>query len=79
MDKPPLLGRLKEEILAELNKEEEKYPYMIKKIKMTLGKTYYYSDLRIRDVERLMLYSNREDMDSMDYRFGDYFFPPAKS
>ena len=70
-----LYNRLKPDILESINKDEQKYPYTTKALKIKLKSSDDWSQLSISDVQAIITHSHISifDISHMDLMWGDKF------
>lgn len=71
-----LYERLKPEVKERLLKESEKYGLVNRSIIPLLKSTYFYDELKISEVNRLITFSNTETYkwSLWDYKYGEELF-----
>ena len=67
--------RLKPDILASINKDEQEYPYTTKALKEKLKKTTSWDELTIGDIRSVVIHSHIKiiDIQQEDLLWGDKF------
>ena len=67
--------RLKPEILASINSDEQEYPYTTRALKEKLKNSVSWDQLTISDVRSVVLHSHIKiiDINEMDLMWGDKF------
>ena len=75
-----LYNRLKPEILASINKDEQEYPYTTKHLIKKLKSTDYWDDLTISDIRSVVIHSHISivEIDQADILWGDKFLVNEK-
>ena len=71
-----LWQQLKPEYKQKLNEQSEKYPIIVKAIKIALKDNYFWSHLTIGQAKDLISFTDLTfgEMSSHDFAFGDKFF-----
>ena len=71
-----LWQQLKPEYKQKLNEQSEKYPIIVKSIKLALKDNYFWSHLTIGQAKDLISFTDLTfgEMSSHDFAFGDKFF-----
>ena len=67
--------RLNPDILASINKDEQRYPYTTKALKKKLKSSDDWSQLSIGDVQAIIIHSHVKitEINVMDFMWGDRF------
>ena len=67
--------RLKPEILASINKDEQEYPYTTKALKEKLKNSISWDELTIGDIRSVVIHSHVSivDINHIDFMWGDKF------
>ena len=70
-----LYQQLKPEIKQELNKQEEKYPSMVKALKIALKDNFIWSHLSIGEVRDIVYFTDYTyaSLSSYDWSYGEKF------
>tara|TARA_X000001388_G_C2191051_1_gene107556 strand:+ start:143 stop:376 length:234 start_codon:yes stop_codon:yes gene_type:complete len=70
-----IYDRLKPDILASINADEQKYPYTTKALKEKLKKTTLWEQLTIGDIRSVVIHSHVSivNITEMDLLWGDKF------
>ena len=70
-----LYDRLKPDVLASINKDQQKYPYSTRALKVKLKSTYDWSELSVGNVHSIINHSHVTliDICQTDLLFGDSF------
>ena len=69
-----IYNRLKPDILASINKDEQKYPYTTKALKLKLKSTEYWDDLTVSDIRAVLIHSHVSIIDiQQDILWGEKF------
>ena len=70
-----IYNRLKPDILASINSDEQKYPYTTKALKIKLKSSNDWSQLSVGDVQSIITHSHVRliDVDQADLMWGDKF------
>ena len=71
-----LWQQLKPEIKQALNDQEEKYPSLVKGVKIALKDNYFWSHLTVGQAKDLITFTDYSfaEMSSHDFAFGEKFF-----
>tara|TARA_Y100000593_G_scaffold72585_1_gene133309 strand:- start:732 stop:968 length:237 start_codon:yes stop_codon:yes gene_type:complete len=75
-----IYDRLKPEILASINKDEQEYPYTTRALKKKLKNTISWDDLTIGDIRSVVIHSHISivNISEMDLMWGDKFLVNEK-
>ena len=75
-----LYDRLKPDILASINADEQEYPYTTKALKEKLKKTISWDELTISDIRSVVIHSHVSivNITEMDLMWGDKFLVNEK-
>jgi selenophosphate synthase len=67
--------RLNPDILASINKDEQRYPYTTKALKKKLKSSDDWSQLSIGDVQAIIIHSHDKfvELNYIDFMWGDRF------
>ena len=70
-----LYNRLKPEILASINADEQQFPYTTKALKEKLKNSICWEQLSIGDIRSIVIHSHHKiiEIDHFDFMFGDKF------
>ena len=70
-----IYDRLNPEILASINKDEQKYPYTTRALKKKLKSSDDWSQLSISDVQAIIIHSHDKfvELNYIDFMWGDRF------
>jgi len=70
-----LYNRLKPDVLASINKDQQRYPYTTRSLKIKLQSSYDWSELSIGNVQSIISHSHVSliDVSHTDLLFGDSF------
>ena len=70
-----IYNRLKPDILASINADEQQFPYTTKALKEKLKNTFIWEDLTIGDIRSVVIHSHISivDINHMDLMWGDKF------
>ena len=70
-----IYNRLKPDILASINKDEQQFPYTTKALKEKLKSTDYWDDLTVSDIRAVVIHSHISivEIDQVDILWGDKF------
>ena len=70
-----IYNRLKPDILASINKDEQEYPYTTKALKEKLKNSISWDDLTIGDIRSVVIHSHVSivNITEMDLLWGDKF------
>ena len=70
-----IYDRLKPDILASINADEQQFPYTTKALKKKLQNSISWEQLSIGDVRSVVIHSHVEiaNIDVMDFMWGDKF------
>ena len=70
-----IYNRLKPDILASINKDEQEYPYTTRRLIKKLKSTDYWDDLTISDIRAVVIHSHISivDIQQEDILWGDKF------
>ena len=75
-----IYNRLKPDILASINKDEQEYPYTTKALKEKLKNTISWDELTIGDIRSVVIHSHVSivNISEMDLMWGDKFLVNEK-
>lgn len=75
-----IYDRLKPDILASINADEQEYPYTTKALKEKLKKTISWDELTIGDIRSVVIHSHVSivNITEMDLMWGDKFLVNEK-
>jgi len=67
--------RLKPEILASINADEQEYPYTTKALKESLKNSISWDELTVSDIRAVIIHSHESifDIGHIDFMWGDKF------
>ncbi len=70
-----LYDRLKPDILASINKDEQQFPYTTKALKEKLKNSIGWDELSISDIKSIVIHSHYKiiEVDQLDFMWGDKF------
>ena len=70
-----LYNRLEPDVLASINKDQQKYPYTTRALKIKLQSSYDWSELSVGNVQSIISHSHVYliDVQQEDLLFGDSF------
>ena len=70
-----LYNRLKPDVMASINKDQQRYPYTTRALKMKLISRYDWSELSVGNVQSIISHSHVSliDVKQEDLLFGDSF------
>ena len=70
-----LYNRLKPDVLASINKDQQRYPYTTRSLKIKLQSSYDWSELSVGNVQSIISHSHVSliDVKQEDLLFGDSF------
>ena len=70
-----LYNRLKPDVLASINKDQQRYPYTTRSLKIKLQSSYDWSELSVGNVTSIVNHSHLSlvDIKQEDLLFGDSF------
>jgi len=70
-----IYNRLKPDVLASINKDQQRYPYTTRSLKIKLQSSYDWSELSIGNVQSIISHSHVSliDVSHTDLLFGDSF------
>ena len=70
-----IYDRLKPDILASINADEQQFPYTTKALKKKLKNSIYWDELSVSDVRSIVIHSHVKitDINVMDFMWGDRF------
>ena len=70
-----IYDRLKPDILASINKDEQQFPYTTKALKEKLKNSIGWDELSISDIKSIVIHSHHKiiEIDAMDFMWGDKF------
>ena len=70
-----LYKRLKPDVLASINKDQQRYPYTTRSLKIKLQSSYDWSELSVGNVQSIISHSHVSliDVSHTDLLFGDSF------
>ena len=70
-----LYDRLKPDVLASINKDQQRYPYTTRSLKIKLQSSYDWSELSVGNVQSIISHSHVSliDVQQEDLLFGDSF------
>ena len=70
-----IYDRLNPEILASINKDEQKYPYTTRALKKKLKSSDDWSQLSIGDIQAIITHSHDKfvELNHIDFMWGDRF------
>ena len=70
-----IYDKLNPDILASINKDEQKYPYTTKALKKKLKSSDDWSQLSISDVQAIIIHSHDKfvELNYIDFMWGDRF------
>ena len=70
-----LYNRLKPDVLASINKDQQRYPYTTRSLKIKLQSSYDWSELSVGNVQSIISHSHVSliDVQQEDLLFGDSF------
>ena len=70
-----IYDRLKPDILASINADEQQFPYTTKALKEKLKNSMCWEQLSIGDIRSIVIHSHHKiiEVDQMDFMFGDKF------
>ena len=70
-----LYNRLKPDVLASINKDQQRYPYTTRSLKIKLQSSYDWSELSVGNVQSIFSHSHVSliDVKQEDLLFGDSF------
>ncbi len=70
-----IYDRLKPDILASINADEQRYPYTTKALKFKLRSSECWSQLSVSDVQTIVTHSHDKfvDLNYIDFMWGDKF------
>jgi len=70
-----LYNRLKPDVLASINKDQQRYPYTTRSLKIKLQSSYDWSELSVGNVQSIISHSHVSliDVSHTDLLFGDSF------
>tara|TARA_Y100000004_G_scaffold1868_1_gene2339 strand:+ start:627 stop:857 length:231 start_codon:yes stop_codon:yes gene_type:complete len=70
-----LYNRLKPDVLASINKDQQKYPYTTRALKIKLQSSYDWSELSVGNVQSIISHSHLSlvDVCQTDLLFGEKF------
>ena len=70
-----LYKRLKPDVLASINKDQQRYPYTTRSLKIKLQSSYDWSELSVGNVQSIIHHSHVSliDVKQEDLLFGDSF------
>ena len=70
-----LYDRLKPDVLASINKDQQRYPYTTRSLKIKLQSSYDWSELSVGNVQSIISHSHVSliDVSHTDLLFGDSF------
>ena len=75
-----LYNRLKPDILASINKDEQEFPYTTKALKEKLKSTFIWDELTVGDIRSVVIHSHISivDIQQEDLLWGDKFLVNEK-
>tara|TARA_R100001594_G_scaffold79980_1_gene114544 strand:- start:1385 stop:1621 length:237 start_codon:yes stop_codon:yes gene_type:complete len=70
-----IYDRLKPDILASINADEQQFPYTTKALKRKLKDSTCWEQLSIGDIRSIVIHSHHKiiEVDQLDFMFGDKF------
>ena len=70
-----LYKRLKPDVLASINKDQQRYPYTTRSLKIKLQSSYDWSELSVGNVQSIISHAHVSliDVSHTDLLFGDSF------
>ena len=70
-----IYDRLKPDILASINADEQQFPYTTKALKEKLKNSICWEQLSIGDIRSIVIHSHHKiiEVDHFDFMFGDKF------
>ena len=70
-----IYNRLKPDVLASINKDQQRYPYTTRSLKIKLQSSYDWSELSVGNVQSIISHSHVSliDVSHTDLLFGDSF------
>ena len=70
-----LYNRLNPDVLASINKDQQRYPYTTRSLKINLQSSYDWSELSVGNVQSIISHSHVSliDVQQEDLLFGDSF------
>ena len=70
-----IYNRLKPDVLASINKDQQRYPYTTRALKIKLQSSYDWSELSVGNVQSIISHSHVSliDVKQEDLLFGDSF------
>ena len=70
-----IYDRLKPDILASINADEQQFPYTTKALKKKLKNSTCWEELTISDVKSIVIHSHVKliEVDQLDFMWGDKF------
>tara|TARA_R100000234_G_scaffold102586_1_gene71838 strand:+ start:526 stop:768 length:243 start_codon:yes stop_codon:yes gene_type:complete len=70
-----IYDRLKPDILASINADEQQFPYTTKALKKKLKDSICWEQLSIGDIRSIVIHSHHKiiEVDHFDFMFGDKF------
>ena len=70
-----LYNRLKPDVLVSINKDQQRYPYTTRALKIKLKSSYDWSELSIGNIQSIISHSHLSliDVKQEDLLFGDSF------
>ena len=70
-----IYDRLKPDILASINADEQQFPYTTKALKEKLKNSICWDELSISDIKSIVMHSHYKiiEVDQLDFMWGDKF------